>query len=308
MRAADVEPIEPYLNSQSPWRCRCLACGHEVTPQLGNVRAGHAACGYCAGTKVDPVVAEGVMRAAGFSPLETYPGSGQPWRCRCDCCGKEVTPRYSAVCAGKRCRYCAQETAGQSIRLDSEAAADVMRAVGLVPLQSYPGANEPWPCRCLTCDQEVTPRYADVRGGHGCNWCARRKAALALRTEHEIAASFMIEHGLEPLEQYPGAGKRWRCRCLTCGDEVRPRYGNIRQGWGGCPRCGRLAQSRTQRAPEMKAVADFRAAGLEPLEPYVNVMTPWRSQCQRCGREWPCQPQLAPQFSFYVAPHSVVPG
>ena len=95
-----VEPIEPYPNSQSPWRCRCLACGHEVTPQLGNVRAGHAACGYCAGTKVDPVAAEAVMRAAGFIPLEPYPGSGRPWRCRCDRCGNEVSPRYAAVASG----------------------------------------------------------------------------------------------------------------------------------------------------------------------------------------------------------------
>jgi hypothetical protein len=105
------------------------------------------------------------------------------------------------------------------------------------------------------------------------------------RLDHEVAASFMIEHGLEPLEQYPGTGKQWRCRCLTCGDEVRPRYANIKQGWGGCGRCGRLAQSRTQRGPEAKAIVDFRAADLEPLEPYVNVMTPWRSQCRRCGRE-----------------------
>ena len=28
----------------------------------------------------------------------------------------------------------------------------------------------------------------------------------------------------------------------------------------------------------------------------------------RLVRVWPCQPQLAPPFSFYVAPHSVVPG
>jgi len=70
MRAAGVEPIEQYPNSQSPWRCQCLACGNEVTPQLGNVRAGHAACGYCAGSKVDPVTAEAVMRAAGLIPLE----------------------------------------------------------------------------------------------------------------------------------------------------------------------------------------------------------------------------------------------
>jgi hypothetical protein len=87
------------------------------------------------------------------------------------------------------------------------------------------------------------------------------------RLDHEAAASFLIEHGLEPLEQYPGAGKQWRCRCLACGDQVRPRYSNIKQGWGGCRRCGRLAQSRTQRGPEAKAIADFRAAGLEGVQP-----------------------------------------
>ena len=75
----------------------------------------------------------------------------------------------------------------------------------------------------------------------------------------------MIEHGLEPLEQYPGAGKQWRCRCLACGDEVRPRYANIKQGRGACERCRRLAQSRRQRGPEAKAIADFRAVGLNPL-------------------------------------------
>jgi hypothetical protein len=104
------------------------------------------------------------------------------------------------------------------------------------------------------------------------------------RLDPEIAVSFMIEHGLEPLEQYPGAGNQWRCRCLTCGDEVTPRYANIKQGWGACPRCRRLAQSRTRRGPEAKAIADFQAVGLEPLQPYLSVMTPWRSQCRNCGR------------------------
>jgi hypothetical protein len=41
----------------------------------------------------------------------------------------------------------ALETTGQSIRLDGEVAAELMRAADLLPLQSYPGANEPWPCR-----------------------------------------------------------------------------------------------------------------------------------------------------------------
>lgn len=57
------------------------------------------------------------------------------------------------------------------------------------------------------------------------------------------------------------------------------------QGWGGCPRCRRPAQSERRRGPEAEAIAGFRAVGLEPLEPYVNVMTPRRSQCRNCGRE-----------------------
>src|SRR5215831_2486476 len=87
----------------------------------------------------------------------------------------------------------------------------------------------------------------------------RPATGLALRTEHEIVASFTIDHGLEPLEQYPGAGKQWRCRCLTSGDDVMPRYTNIKQGWGGCARCGRMARIRTQQSPETEAIVDFRA-------------------------------------------------
>lgn len=32
MRAAGLEPLEPYRGSSAPWRCRHTACGREVTP------------------------------------------------------------------------------------------------------------------------------------------------------------------------------------------------------------------------------------------------------------------------------------
>jgi hypothetical protein len=233
IRRAGVEPLEPYRGSQAPWRCRCLMCGHEVQPRFDNVRAGHAACGYCAGAMVDPVAAVAVMRAAGLEPLDPYPGAGQPWRCLCTRCGHEVKPRYASVSKGSGCRYCALETAGQSVRLDGSAAAELMRAAGVDPLEPYPGAGEPWRCRCVTCGNEVRPRYTDVQRGHrGCKWCSWRQVSIDQRMPHATAATFMIEHGLEPLEQYPGSGKQWRCRCLSCGDEVTPRYTNIKQGWG----------------------------------------------------------------------------
>ena len=117
--------------------------------------------------------------------------------------------------------------------------------------------------------KEVAARYQDVRGGHaGCKWCAWQANSATLRMDHEAAAVLMVEHGLEPLEPYPGANHRWRCRCLRCGTEVTPRYSNIQHGWGGCPTCRRAASSSRQRGPEADAIDVMRAAGLEPLEPY----------------------------------------
>ena len=186
----------------------------------------------------------------------------------CARCRREVSPRYAAVAKGAGCRHCAIETAGQSIRLDPEAAAELMRAAGLQPLGPYPGAGEPWLCRCATCGRDVTPRYNDVRTGHnGCKRCAQKLAGLGQRIEHETAAAFMLERGLEPLEPYRGAGHQWRCRCLNCGAEVTPRYTNIKQGWGGCL-CvaGRRAPIRSA-APNPRRSATCAPLGSNPWSP-----------------------------------------
>jgi hypothetical protein len=47
MRAAGYEPLEPYPTNSMPWRCRCVRCGTESSPTLGNVGAGKR-CRACA--------------------------------------------------------------------------------------------------------------------------------------------------------------------------------------------------------------------------------------------------------------------
>jgi hypothetical protein len=41
---------------------------------------------------------------------------------------------------------------------------------------------------------------------------------------------------------------------------------------------------------------------------HADIATRQLGRALGVPRLWPCQPQLAPQFSFYVAPHSVVLG
>lgn len=165
LREAGFEPIEPYEGADTPWRSRCRACDNESWPRLSNVKNG-SGCRWCARNAVDPITAETVMRAAGFTPLAPYPGTHTPWRCRCQHCHLVVTPRYHGVRRGTGCGGCKHAAV-------SEAAAFLMMEARLEPLAPYPGSNRKWTCRCLGCGKTVYPFYYTIqRGGGGCRACA----------------------------------------------------------------------------------------------------------------------------------------
>src|SRR2546429_9647068 len=101
MQRADYEPQAPLPGADQPWGSLCRRCGRTVSPAYNNVRRGHAGCGHCAGTIVDPALAEQVMRAKGLEPLTGYPGVHVPWPSRCQTCTSTVNPRYAGVRAGQ---------------------------------------------------------------------------------------------------------------------------------------------------------------------------------------------------------------
>jgi len=52
MRAARLEPLDPFVDPDQPWRCRCLTCGRVVAPRLSSIGAG-GGCKYCATKGLD---------------------------------------------------------------------------------------------------------------------------------------------------------------------------------------------------------------------------------------------------------------
>lgn len=227
MQNSGLEPLEPYPGANEPWKCRCLTCGKEVTPSRSGIRRGRG-CRHCAGNvRVEPDVAVAEMLAARLEPLELYPGSNEPWRCRCLICDKEVAPRLATVRIGNGCRFCAG-----NVQIAHATAAAEMQNVGLEPLEPYPGANQPWKCRCLNCGTEVSPRRSGVRRGRGCLRCGGTAPV-----DPNVAADDMRQAGLHPLGKYKNLLTRWPCRCLKCGEVVTPTLSNIRRGQGGCRFC-----------------------------------------------------------------------
>ena len=178
-----LKPMEPYVNSQKPWKSRCLKCGKTVSPNYAKVKARGHQCGYCAGTKVDAADAIALVKENGFTPLKPYPGGNSKWLSICSVCSHQVEIRYSSVKAGFGCKYCT----GKEIHPDDAKASILKR--GYQPLSKYPGATKPWAVKCVVCRREQQVKMHSVSNVKRCIYCARRKLDL-----NEVAKRLSPKH------------------------------------------------------------------------------------------------------------------
>src|SRR5581483_5300207 len=94
-----------------------------------------------------------------------------------------------------------------------ETAAEVMRAAGFEPVESYPGlAKAPWHCRCMRCGGISSPTLTNVRQGGGCRSCAGQAPVDVNAVVLELRAA-----GVEAVDFYPGPGKPFWVRCIKEG-------------------------------------------------------------------------------------------
>ena len=92
----------------------------------------------------------------------------------------------------------------------------------------------------------------------------------------------MISAGLQPLEPYKTAISDWKCRCLTCKNEVVSRYNRVQQG-SGCPVCAYKAGGMKIRLSKEKALKKLMEFNLEAIDPYEKSDTEWKCRCLLCG-------------------------
>lgn len=292
MRWAGLLPLDPFPGVHKPWRSVHVACGIEIAPLLSNVRRRGTACRQCGASKRGAIrrasTAERAvqrMLAAGFEPLEAYPGSAKPWLCMHLACGEERTPSLNTIRAnGTSCRPCSLAARGQKAWTAADARAFFL-ASGLQPLEPYPGSSSKrWRSMHLPCGRLVSPRLGNLVQGQGpCRECGLAATHRAQRLQEEAACRLMRERGLEPASPFPGVDSPWRSTHMPCGREVSPSYSNIKKGQGGCISCAARSAADLLRLPEAEAVAVFEQAGLHPIEPYVASNRPWSAR-HVCGR------------------------
>jgi hypothetical protein len=84
----------------------------------------------------------------------------------------------------------------------------------------------------LRCGKDVEPTLASIKKTkEGCKYCA------GIFVDPVEARKLMISFGYEPVEEYKGTDKPWKSIHITCGTKVKPTYGTIKRGGGGCRNC-----------------------------------------------------------------------
>jgi hypothetical protein len=227
------------------------------------------------------------MRARGVSPIEPYPGSNNPWKCKCNVCGSVVTPRYQTVVnAGKGgCNVCAKKNAASTRKSQSEIEAlAIASKLKLHPLEKYPGAHGKWKLECLRCGSVTNKKAQGVLSGHGCQKCSSKDRATKTKSEKsDSAVAIMFSAGLRPLVEYPGSNSPWSCQCLNCGQIVSPRFTGVSSGQGGCKACGTKRRAKARSISEEDALAILAASQARPLVEFPGAAKAWKSICLRCG-------------------------
>jgi len=172
-------------------------------------------------------------------------------------------------------------------KLEHEVAAAAMRERGADPLEEYPGNNKKWHCRCMKCQADIWPNYANVvTNGYGpCKPCGIMKRTQARIIPNSRAAAAMRQRGAEPLEKYPGSKKAWHCKCMECGADIWPCYADVvTAGNGPCKPCGYRKGSQKRSIPHDEAFSLMLAANFQPSVPYPGSTQPWPGVCLKCGQ------------------------
>jgi len=273
------QPLEPYTNALTPWKCECIRCGYVGTPQFSNVKRG-SGCTVCKNAeKIDPKKisdeeAIQIMLDAGLKPLVPYKSTKTPWDSLCLKCGKITSPQLANVRNTKiPCAYCS------GFKVDADDAVKFMESKNLTPLEPFANATVKWMCKCAICGRTVYPAYSWIKAGQGgCVTCGREATAKSHRYTHEMTVETMNKASLEPLEDYRASDAPWKCRCLKCDRVVFPSFSNVKNGHAGCAFCSGNAVH-----PE-DAERIMREKGYEPLEPYVgHNKSKWKSRHIQCG-------------------------
>jgi hypothetical protein len=283
MLKAGYEPLEPYVNALTKWKCIHSICGATVYPLLNTIQNGGGACKDCGSAATGLAKRNSIekvrviLEKKDFVLLGEYRDSKTRIHVRCKICDDVFWGNYTVISRdkGRGCTNCALIASAKRFRLSPLVLQQRLKRVNIELLGEYKNSKTTLQCRCLKCDKKFGIYPSSLIDGGGCPECNRAAAGLLRRNEETASIEIMKTIGLvEPLEPYPGAGKRWKSQCLVCAAIVYPLLSGIKgRKQGGCKYCADKKRGVGKRIPQEKAYILFLENGFIPLvgEKYISA-------------------------------------
>jgi len=292
IRQLGFEPLESFVSTKTPWKCRHLVCGRIVFPKLGLVSSLGGGCWECRNKKIMSPDADVIafLATKSLKPLEPYKGAQKKWKCECLVCGSICEPRLADLKSGqggcvncgykKRIHTPSLRSKVRKPKYSAEEAIEILHQNGRTELGPYPGlSNLGWLSSCNTCGSEGSPTLGAINAkGNQCKKCGQMRTSVAKHLNQEEVARRYLVKGLKLLATYNhDNNESLKSRCLTCKRIVDPTLASIRKSANGCKYCaGTYVDAEEAR--------EFMISkGFEPLTKYKGTDSPWKCRHIICG-------------------------
>lgn len=249
MIKAGMRPLEPYKSSLARWKCQCLVCGHIGYPQLNMVNYGQGGCRPCSyvktgiASRIDEKNAKKRLTLQKLKLVGKYKWVDRRsyFKIKCLICGQVSETNWDSLNKSGRnpgCQRCSRSKA--SFQQVSEQMHQILLLEhNLQAVGEYTGNSNLIAVKCLICNKNKKVRRSFLlqrkKKMQGCMTCAGAPVA-----DPQKIARIMKKAKLKPIEPYSGGHKRWKCKCLKCGELVYPQFNSVLQGQGGCIYCAEI--------------------------------------------------------------------
>jgi hypothetical protein len=230
MRNSGFEPLEKFVRSNSPWKCRCKKCGNTSAPSFKTVKNTGTKCAFCAGLRITDEEAISDMSKSNLTPLEPYKNTHARWKSQCNNCEKIVYISHSKAKNRKqKCRYCAEFRP----YLDSSEMEKIIESYGFKLLEPFTKKKQSLKALHIKCGKKTNIYYGSIRRGIGmCKWCSNNRPI-----DQKEAVRIMKKSGYIPQVKFTSGKAKWKSIHKKCGNLVTPTFQQIREGGGGCRYC-----------------------------------------------------------------------
>jgi hypothetical protein len=246
MISAGLQPLEPYKNAISDWKCKCLTCKKIVISRYNRIQQG-SGCPLCAyksgGMKIRLSEAKALekLKEYNLEAVGPYEKSDLKWKCRCLRCGEIVYPKLKNLQRGDGgCYKCGMKVAGEKNKLDEDQAVRTAVEAGFTPLEPYKNALSKWKMIHLLCGATVYPKLNTLtniqEGRLGCAVCSGHQVAIGINDLVTTHPNIAIEAcDWDPKEVTAGSQKKRQWKCSNEHKWIAPI--STRTSGHGCPTC-----------------------------------------------------------------------